>query len=171
MLPPAKKGMKQFWYDAPKSAIIKPKGCRSNIMPKFSALFLILASYGVASCAPAIERAPIALTEKQSAELARALKDKTAGKPVNCISNSRNSNTIRISDNILLYRVSGNLVYQNNLRYSCPGLARGNEIMVSEIYGDNLCKGDTFSLADRYNGINGPTCSLGEFIPFKKNAG
>jgi hypothetical protein len=76
---------------------------------------------------------------------------------------------IRISDDILLYRVSGNLVYKNNLRSSCPGLARDNDIVVSEQFGSQKCRGDLLKLVDRTSGIPGPVCSLGEFVPYRKD--
>lgn len=116
---------------------------------------------------------PHPLTEKQSARLAKELDGKTAGKPVNCISDLNSADVIRISDDILLYRISGNLVYRNNLRYACHGLARDNDILVSEQFGGQKCRGDVLKLVDRTSGIAGPVCSLGDFTPYRKdrNAG
>ncbi len=126
----------------------------------------------LASCAP-MDSTPKPLTEKQSALLAKALKGKVAGEPVNCISDFNATNLIRVSDDILLYRVSGRLVYQNRLRSSCPGLARDSDIIVSEQFGSQKCRGDLLKLVDRTSGIQGPVCSLGEFVPYRKdkNAG
>lgn len=121
-----------------------------------------------ASCAP-VDSTPQPLTEKQSITLAKQLDGKVAGEPVNCISDYNATNMIRVSDNILLYRVSGNLVYQNNLRYSCPGLGRDNDIVVSEQFGGQKCRGDLIRLVDRTSGIQGPACSLGEFVPYRKD--
>ena len=126
----------------------------------------------LASCAP-MDSTPKPLTDKQSALLAKALKGKVAGEPVNCISDFNATNLIRVSDDILLYRVSGRLVYQNRLRSSCPGLARDSDIIVSEQFGSQKCRGDLLKLVDRTSGIQGPVCSLGEFVPYhkEKNAG
>ena len=121
-----------------------------------------------ASCAP-VDSTPKPLTDKQSITLAKQLDGKVAGQPVNCISDYNATNMIRISDNILLYRVSGNLVYQNNLRSSCPGLGRDNDIVVSEQFGGQKCRGDLIRLVDRTSGIQGPACSLGEFVPYRKD--
>jgi hypothetical protein len=127
-----------------------------------------LAGISLASCtANETASAPVPLSAKQTKLLERELKGKVAGEAVNCITNT-NVNTIRVSDNMLLYRVSGRLVYQNNLRYSCPGLGRDDDIIVSEIYGGQQCSGDIIRLVDRSSGIQGPTCSLGAFIPYKK---
>ena len=126
----------------------------------------------LASCAP-MDSTPQPLTDKQSALLAKALNGKVAGEPVNCISDFNATNLIRVSDDILLYRVSGRLVYQNRLRSSCPGLARDSDIIVSEQFGSQKCRGDLLKLVDRTSGIQGPVCSLGEFVPYlkEKNAG
>jgi len=120
----------------------------------------------VAACGQ-VDNIPKPLTEKQSAVLMKELNGKVAGKPVNCISDFIGTNTIRVSDNILLYRVSGRLVYQNNLRSACSGLARDDDIIVSEQFGSQKCKGDLIRLVDRTSGMTGGVCSLGEFVPYR----
>lgn len=129
---------------------------------------LILPLITLAACAE-MDSTPVPLTEKQTAQLDKELTGKIAGTPVNCISDFNATNMIRISDDILLYRVSGNLVYKNNLRSSCRGLARDNDIVVSEQFGSQKCRGDLLKLVDRTSGIPGPVCSLGEFVPYRKD--
>ncbi len=137
-------------------------------MRKIGILILTLSAVGAVSCAPMPDSAPRPLTDKQAKLLSKELDGKVAGAPVNCISNFQGTNTIRVSDDILLYRVSGRLVYQNNLRGSCPGLARDSDILVTETFGSSYCKGDLIKLVDRSSGIQGPVCSLGQFVPYKK---
>jgi hypothetical protein len=122
----------------------------------------------VASCGQ-VDSTPKPLTEKQTALLAKELDGKIAGKPVSCISDFLGTNVIRVSDDILLYRVSGNLVYKNDLRSSCPGLARDDDIIVSEQFSSQKCRGDLLRLVDRTSGISGPVCSLGDFVPYRKD--
>lgn len=125
----------------------------------------------VAGCAPAGSAEPgaAALSPKQAALLEKQLAGKVAGEPINCLQSSgRNFQTIRVSDDILLYRASGRLVYQNKLRGGCPGLGRDDDIMVIRSYGTGTCKGDFFHLVDRTSGIRGPTCVFGEFVPYRK---
>jgi Family of unknown function (DUF6491) len=141
---------------------------RRNIMRPIIFSLLILPLSTLAACSN-MESTPAPLTEKQTERLDKELAGKTAGKPVNCISTFNSDNMVRISDDILLYRVSGNLVYKNNLRFSCPGLARDNDIIVSEQFGGQKCKGDLLKLVDRTSGIPGPVCSLGEFVPYRKD--
>lgn len=120
----------------------------------------------IAACGQ-VDSTPAPLTEKQSALLSKQLDGKIAGKPVNCLSDYNTNNIIRVSDSILLYRVSGRLVYRNNLRSSCPGLARDDDIIVSEQFGGQKCRGDIIRLVDRTSGITGGVCSLGEFVPYR----
>ncbi len=112
-----------------------------------------------------------ALTPDQLALLERNLGGKVAGSPVSCIPSSTSSSTIRVSDSVLLYRASGRLVYKNELRQSCPGLARDNDVIVSRSSGSGPCRGDIIRLVDRASGIGGPSCVLGEFVPYRTPAG
>jgi hypothetical protein len=137
------------------------------------AALMIVAAPLVASCAPAGSSEPgaAALTPKQAERLDKQLAGKVAGEPVKCLPSYRSTDTIRVSDSILLYRSGGNLVYRNNLRNSCPGLARDSDIMVVRQFGSSTCSGDFFHLVDRSSGIRGPTCVFGEFVPYRKPAG
>lgn len=108
-----------------------------------------------------------ALTPDQLALMERHLSGKEAGAPVTCISTSSADDIIRVSDNILLYRVSGNLVYKNELRGGCPGLARDTDIIVSRSIGTGPCRGDIISLVDRTSGMHGASCALGDFVPYR----
>ena len=127
----------------------------------------------VVGCAPAGSGEPgaAALTPKQTELLDKHLAGKIPGEPMRCLPNYRSNDTIRVSDNILLYRSGGNLVYRNDLRSSCPGLARDSDIMVVRQFGSSTCAGDFFHLVDRSSGIRGPTCVFGEFVPYRKPAG
>ena len=127
----------------------------------------------VVGCAPAGSGEPgaAALTPKQTELLDKHLAGKVPGEPLKCLPNYRSNDTIRVSDNILLYRSGGNLVYRNDLRSSCPGLARDSDIMVVRQFGSSTCAGDFFHLVGRSSGIRGPTCVFGEFVPYRKPAG
>lgn len=131
--------------------------------------FALVSSLALAGCAYGdADTAPAPIREKEAKTLARELKGKVAGEPRNCISNIPHVDTIRISDDTLLYRESGRLVYVNTLRSPCPGLRRDSDIIVTESLGGQLCRGDIIRLVDRISGIQGPICSLGEFVPYRK---
>ncbi len=139
-------------------------------MTRMMISLVMLAS--VSACAPmGSASGPSPIAEKQAQLLAKELSGKVAGTPLNCLPHNQTDNVIRISDDILLYRRSSNVVYQNKLRYPCHGLARDNDILVTETFGGSLCKGDLLKLVDRTSGIQGPVCSLGEFVPYRKQAG
>lgn len=130
-----------------------------------------MATILLAGCAPSasVGTEAAALTPEQAETLNKELAGKVAGEPVTCLNgNARSYSTIRVSDDILLYRASGNLVYRNTLRGSCPGLARDNDIIVVRSFGSGTCRGDLFHLVDRTSGIRGPTCAFGEFVPYRK---
>jgi hypothetical protein len=131
----------------------------------------LTATLGLSGCAMSdAETTPAPLTDKQAKLLDKELTGKMAGEAVRCISDMPGNNIIRISDDMLLYRVSGRLVYQNKLRSSCPGLARDHDFIVSEKYGSQQCSGDIIRLVDRVGGIPGPVCVLGDFVPYRKTA-
>lgn len=127
----------------------------------------------LAGCAPGAAGAAgaAALSPKQTKALDKQLAGKVAGKPIRCMTNTQNYTAIRVSDNILLYRASGRLVYRNDLKNSCPGLARDSDIMVVRQFGSQTCDGDFFHLVDRSSGMRGPTCVFGEFVPYRKPVG
>ncbi len=132
------------------------------------AALAIVASAALTACAaPARQANAEALNPEQLALLERNLGGKVAGRPVSCIPSRTADQTIRVSDDILLYRVSGNLVYRNELRGSCPGLARDDDIIVSRTSGIGPCRGDIIHLVDRTSGLAGPSCVLGEFTPYR----
>lgn len=107
------------------------------------------------------------LTPRQLALLEQHLGGKTAGRPVSCLPSTLTNDLIRVSDSIILYRVSSRLVYKNDLRISCPGLSRDSDVIVTEIHGSGPCSGDIIRLVDRTSGIQGASCALGEFTPYR----
>lgn len=132
-------------------------------------MIMATALAALAGCSvPAAQSTPLALDAKQAKLLDAQIAGKTPGEPVRCISQAPQTNIIRVSDDMLLYRVSGRLVYQNRLKSPCPGLARDNDIIVTEPLGNQQCRGDLIRLVDRVGGIPGPVCALGDFVPYRK---
>ena len=130
---------------------------------------LALAPLALASCATS-DPGPVgeaAMNPKQLALLEENLAGKQAGEPVSCISNFGSNQLIKVSDDTILYRVSSRLVYRNDLRSSCPGLARDTDILVTQVYGSQICRGDIIRLVDRTSGIGGAACSYGAFTPYR----
>lgn len=125
---------------------------------------MFLASLLLAGCAGGSE--PPRLTERQAARLEGALAGKVAGDPVSCIPRHPQASLTAISGSVLLYRVNGRLVYRNDLVGSCPGLARGDTLVVRP-FGSQYCRGDLARSADLTNGMVTGACALGSFTPYR----
>ncbi len=131
-----------------------------------------LLALGVGACGMAgVDREASPLKPSQLEMLDKHLAGKVAGEPVNCIPSRTADNSIRVSDDIILYRVSKRLVYRNDLANSCLGLGRNDDILIVKTYGSQLCDGDIIHLVDRLSGINKGACSLGQFVPYRTPTG
>ncbi|GHH14293.1 hypothetical protein GCM10008023_15850 [Sphingomonas glacialis] len=100
-------------------------------------------------------------------DLAKALLGRTPGKPETCVSPSRVGAPQVIGDHTLLYR-DGSRMWRNDLPDGCPGLD-DDAIVVTEVYGGQLCRNDQFYTLERTGStIPGPRCRLGSFVPWDK---
>ena len=100
-------------------------------------------------------------------DLDRALVGRVAGKTETCLSSNRISTPQVIGDRILLYH-DGGRVWRNDLPAACPGLD-DDAIVVTEVYGGQLCRNDQFYTLDRtIGGIPGPRCRLGSFVAWDR---
>ncbi|WHO39172.1 hypothetical protein PMI04_000795 [Sphingobium sp. AP49] len=129
--------------------------------------WMCLAPLALAACAGNYQPQP--LTEKQTAEMDKALAGLVPGEKVNCINREPQTNFTVISGNTLLYRVNRKLVYKNDLIGSCAGLARG-DTMIVRTWGSQYCRGDITTSADLMTGINTGSCALGDFTPYRAPA-
>jgi hypothetical protein len=112
---------------------------------------------------------PRPLTDRQAAELDKALAGKVAGEPKSCINREPQSNLTVISNNVLLYRVSSKLIYKNELIGSCNGLTYGDTMIVRS-FGSQMCRGDFTTTANLQTGIQTGACALDDFIPYRTPA-
>ncbi len=126
-------------------------------------LAIVLAS-AVLTAAPAV-----AAREKLTGEqkLAKLLEGREAGRPVSCISQYHSVDTEIIDKTAIVYK-SGSTIYVNRPRY--PESLDDDDIMVTELHGNQLCNLDIVRLHDRtgfwYKGFAG----LGDFVPYRKVA-
>ncbi len=93
----------------------------------------------------------------------REMAGKTAGEPEDCISARSYRRLIVASDSTLLFRVSSNLVYRNDLQQSCPGMADSPFEPAIDSRGSRVCRGDIATVE------RGPqaSCALGVFVPYR----
>lgn len=45
---------------------------------------------------------------------------------------------------------------------------RRDDILVTELYGSQYCRGDVVRSVDRQSHIPGPTCVMGDFVPYRR---
>lgn len=123
---------------------------------RIEAIFLALA---LASCAAPDPSA----TSRQASELT----GRTAGPAQRCVLLD-GQQTLRISntDSHMVLYGGGKTVWANDLG---PGCGFGtNDLLISEPSGSHYCRGDIVHSVDRYSRIPGPSCVLGEFVPFNR---
>lgn len=98
------------------------------------------------------------------AKFTEAIAGKVAGTPRSCISvlDTRDSTTYR---NAIVYRVNSKLSYVNDLR-QCPFL-RSDNILVTNIRGSQICRGDIVNMVDRASSFPSGSCSFGDFVPYE----
>lgn len=113
-------------------------------------------------------------TQQQQAEiqakgdrlLAKTLEGRVAGKPENCLPTGFVDGPQVVGDS-LIYRQSGKRLWRTQVRDRCPFL-RDDQIVVSILYGTNVCRNDRFRLVDRGSPIASADCTFGDFVPYDK---
>jgi hypothetical protein len=119
----------------------------------------LLLAIMLASCAPP----PPPGMPRQATELAGRI----AGAPKDCVP-IRTSENLRVSDGdptTLVYGW-GKTVWANHLEGSCSFAS--NDIPVFESRTGSYCRGDIVRSVDRYSHIPGPSCVLGDFVPYTR---
>ncbi len=124
-----------------------------------------IAIYGV----NAQEEAAPELTEKQQAELDKALEGRTAGPAKSCIQRTEQRHFTVISDDIFIYSASRNngTIYVNKPPRGCFGAEK--HILVYERPDFPLCHGEIITVLDRYANTFVSSCTFGKFIPYTKD--
>ena len=119
----------------------------------------------LAGTAAASERG--ATTADDDRKLAAILAGRTPGAPQACVPQSRVSGPEQIGDRELIYRQTGGRIWRNTLPKPC-GTPRGDEIVVVETFGSQLCRQDRFQRVNRNSGFASGYCYLGAFTPYDR---
>lgn len=98
-------------------------------------------------------------------QLQKLLAGRTAGKPVDCIPLSSNSSQV-IEGKAIVYRV-GSKLYVNEPRSGAESL-NDDDILVTKVFGSQLCSIDTVNLVDRGSRFPRGFVILGKFVPWTK---
>lgn len=118
---------------------------------------------------PGVATAEEKANAKGEAELAKMLEGRVAGKPVNCLSNTSLDNSTVIDGTAIVYR-SGSKLYVNRPRSGAEQLD-DDEILLTKLYGSQLCSSDKIDLIDRSSRMWSGFVLLGEFVPYTKVRG
>lgn len=117
------------------------------------------AAIAAGSCAPQISEPP-------NAAFARELAGYTAGPAQNCVGTSPAQN-LRVVDSSTVAYGWGRTIYVNRLPGQCPALSQFNTLIV-EANGGQYCRGDRVRGLEPGAIIPGPSCNLGEWIPYRR---
>ena len=99
-------------------------------------------------------------------KLAAAREGKVAGTPKNCIRLDQATGSEIFRDNIL-YREGRNRYWLADAP-GCGTSGSNDYILVQNMFGSQLCRGDIIRLVDRTSGIHGGACSVRSFTPYSK---
>jgi hypothetical protein len=125
-----------------------------------SAIFLALL---LAGCAAALGDPD----EREADALARELAGRVAGEPARCVS-APPSNDFRPIDGGAFVMRRGDTIWVNRPDGGeCPGF-RPFSTLIVETQGGQYCRGDHVRALDPGSTIAGPTCVLGEFVPYRR---
>ena len=102
----------------------------------------------------------------REAELNRAIGDRTAGDPVDCLDMHRVRATRIIDDTAILYEV-GSTIYVNRPRSGADSLNRW-DTMVTRPFNNRLCSVDTVRMVDLPSRMMTGIVFLGEFVPYRR---
>lgn len=100
-------------------------------------------------------------------EFARAIGDRVAGEPQNCIDQSRVTGPQIVGDRTLIYRQSGRRLWVSQLPDTCPFLRR-DSILIVYVNSGQLCRRDRFQTITPLTSIPSASCFFGVFTPYDK---
>jgi hypothetical protein len=119
---------------------------------------LILTPMLLAGCATSPEQA----AERDASQAAKVPAATPSGPPESCII-TRNIRSTKVrNDSVIDFEMAGGKIYRNTLPQSCPNLGFEERFAYKTSIGQ-LCSVDTITVLRQ--GIDGPTCGLGQFQP------
>ena len=129
------------------------------------ALPLIPVAAALAGC---MTQPPPTRTAQAQAEFQRLSAGRVAGPSLTCLPSYRADNMVRIDEGTVVFK-DGGTVYVNRLHGQCDGLNSGFYTLVTRSHGSGLCRGDIAHVTDISTGMVVGSCSMGEFIPYRRS--
>jgi len=124
-----------------------------------------IAAVLVAGCAASAEQST-SQQARAARDLAKAIGDRKAGAPIDCINSSTSDGPQIIDHKTVIYR-QGQRIWVNRLEAECPGLEPFNTMLV-ELHGSQICRNDQFRVIQPGSSIPGPYCRFSKFTPYSK---
>jgi hypothetical protein len=118
-----------------------------------------LIAFALAGCAPQMPEPP-------NAAFAREVAGYAMGAPQNCVSTMPGQN-LRVVDSSTVAYGWGRTIYVNRLPGQCPALSQFNTLIV-EAHGGQYCRGDHVRGLEPGAIIPGPSCNLGDWVPYRR---
>jgi hypothetical protein len=140
---------------SPAEAFILRAGGQESVMIRLAVPVLLLAAADAAQTAP----------DPATARIEKAVSGLAAGETRNCVQRQRVSE-ITSARGQILFSGGKTRKYLNAIHGDCPGLARGDLIVVQTIGGD-YCAGDTVRTRAPSGTMSG-SCILGKFTTYTK---
>ena len=120
---------------------------------------------GLCACATASE--PTQRSASAQRQYDNLMAGKVPGKAEKCLPTYRSSDMTVIDDDTILFR-DGRTVYVNNPPGGCMNLHQSGRALVTRNFGPQLCRGDLAMVVDNTSGITVGSCSLGDFVPYRR---
>ncbi|NUT01051.1 MAG: hypothetical protein HOP96_08765 [Sphingomonas sp.] len=92
---------------------------------------------------------------------------RVAGPAQRCVTTTQSEGLHAANRSTLTVR-SGRTIWVNHLQDGCSGFGQW-DVLVTEPIGTQYCSGDLVRSFDSLSKIPGPSCRLGEFIPFTRS--
>lgn len=106
--------------------------------------------------------------ESDEAALAQVLEERTAGPAVDCVNmHDLRGNRGYGEDAIVFQGRTNSLVYLNRPPAGCPELRDTRALRIESTTG-RLCRMDIVTVFDPQTGISYGSCSLGDFVPYRR---
>jgi hypothetical protein len=125
---------------------------------------LLVAAIAATTIAPVAAAA--ARPVDREAQLARIIRDRVAGEPVDCIDLSRIRSSRIVNDTALVYD-AGSIIYVNRPRSGADQLNRMDTQVVRSHVG-RLCSIDVVQMIDPVSGTMSGLVFLGDFVPYRR---
>ena len=106
-----------------------------------------------------------AVPESGDSRLASELEGRVAGEPQACISGAQSQSLQAVDRRTIVLRTS-EAVWVNRLAGECPGLSPMSTLIV-ETFSGRYCRGDRVRGVEAGRSIPGPSCPLGDFVPYR----